>query len=180
MKSERFFDWIQIMTGVAVLIGLGLVVWELRQSQDIAEAQMLTDNFNNNTQLWAAAHGENVAEVLAKACTAPESMTDGEMAALSYLNQINVGLVTRAYLVEQTTGLNEGQWQQIAIPTFMTVFSNTAGREWWKVAANSGASVAFPAVRDLGDSILQSAGSPMCGKYYSDWKEGIRKAVQNT
>jgi hypothetical protein len=36
MASQRLHDWVQIATGVAVLIGLGLVVWELRQAREFA------------------------------------------------------------------------------------------------------------------------------------------------
>ena len=40
MKSQALTSWIQILTGFAVLAGLGLVVWELQQTRDLVRAQL--------------------------------------------------------------------------------------------------------------------------------------------
>jgi hypothetical protein len=48
MDSQRVIDWIQITTGVALVLGLGLVGVELAQSRDVAEAQLNSDGFNQH------------------------------------------------------------------------------------------------------------------------------------
>ena len=45
MNYQSLSNWIQIVTGIAILVGLGLVVLELRQSRDIALAQLSSDLF---------------------------------------------------------------------------------------------------------------------------------------
>ena len=175
MKSETLFNWIQTATGIAVLVGVVLVVWELRQSQDIAEAQMLTDDFNNNIQFFAAISGENAADILAKACNDPEALTSGEFVAFHYVYQAHLAPVNRNYLVEENTGIHEDEWQMVADPVFDFVFNSAAGRAWWKVAAR-----ALPPVRELGDSRLEAAGPPQCANKESAWREQVKMAVQST
>jgi len=46
MDSQRIIDWIQITTGVAIVLGLALVGVELTQSRDVAEAQLSSDGLN--------------------------------------------------------------------------------------------------------------------------------------
>ena len=175
MKSETLFNWIQIATGIAVLVGVVLVVWELRQSQDIAKAQMLTDDYNNNIQLFAAISGENVADILAKACNDPEALTSGEFVAFRLVNQALLAVVNRQYFVEEQTGISYTVWQYTAGPTFDFVLNSAAGRAWWKVAAR-----ALPPVREFGDSRLEAAGPPQCANQESAWREQVKMAVQST
>ena len=43
MAQQRFLNWIQIATGIGVLIGLILVIFELQQTQAISLAQLTSD-----------------------------------------------------------------------------------------------------------------------------------------
>ncbi len=90
MKKSELIDYIQIATGVAVLLGLILVVYELRLAREIAQAQLTDQTFNNEFEDGRSRMGENLNEVIARACFEPESLSDADMIAMNayYANLI--------------------------------------------------------------------------------------------
>ena len=71
MTMDRIQNWVQIVATVAVIVGLLLVVWELRQSQAIARSQNVTtlasatvelnSRIADHADVWVAGNaGENL------------------------------------------------------------------------------------------------------------------------
>ena len=58
-RSARFQHWFQLITNVAILFGLGLVVYELNQSKQLATAQFVIDNMARETSIQLARMGED-------------------------------------------------------------------------------------------------------------------------
>ncbi len=54
-RSSRFQNWFQIISNVAIIFGLGLVVYELNQSKQLASAQFIIDNIARQTSVQIAA-----------------------------------------------------------------------------------------------------------------------------
>lgn len=75
MESQRLLNWIQVITGLAVLLGLALVVWELQQTRTLARVQLYSDSMNAKTDFTAALLGEEPMSVIGKACLEPDSLT---------------------------------------------------------------------------------------------------------
>ncbi len=46
MNTQKVSEWLQIVVGVAVLVGIALVVWELNQGHDIAINESLSSDFS--------------------------------------------------------------------------------------------------------------------------------------
>ena len=67
-----------MVTGVAVLAGLVLVIWELQQTRALVTTEITQNRMNELSQDSTAVYGEQAAEVLAKACRNPASLTDSE------------------------------------------------------------------------------------------------------
>ena len=93
MDSEKLFSWIQILTGIAVLMGLALVLWELQQARELARAQLASDGWAEVMSTQRAQLGETFATTMSKACNSPSELTDTEIQeAIVYhdilLNQI--------------------------------------------------------------------------------------------
>ena len=61
MNSQALSSWIQAIGAVAILGGLGLVVWELQQAREIAKAQQASDGSAGYSQRVQAMMGENAA-----------------------------------------------------------------------------------------------------------------------
>lgn len=72
METRKIANWVQIATGFGVLIGLGLVVWELQQSRAVATAQLTSDGFAHFHQLNISRMGESPATAPTNLYTAPE------------------------------------------------------------------------------------------------------------
>jgi hypothetical protein len=131
MNSQTVADWVQIVTGAALLVGLALVVWELSQSRDVATAQLTSDGSDHNQQHFIARMGENSAAALAKACVDPDSLSDEELVVLdAYFSSI-ASVSLRAYAITERSGLYEGRWVEIMRHSFYLILRSVPGRTWW-------------------------------------------------
>ncbi len=168
MNSQRLTNWIQILTGSAVLLGLGLVIWELRQSREVAIAQLTSDGYGIAMGRTISEMGENPGASLVKACEDPASLTSTELVVLNAFHKSLVIEVMRAFRIEQRSGLYEGTWKQIANGGFGVIFQTAAGRVWWERQS-------LPEeVSEVGESILKSEPFHLeC--WLEDWKSGIEK-----
>ena len=77
MKTSPI-DWIQLFTLVAVLIGLGLVIYELRQAQMLTRAELAADGYGRLLDKYAFLIGESAAEAFTKNCRG-EDLSESEM-----------------------------------------------------------------------------------------------------
>ncbi len=170
MNSQRLTNWIQILTGSAVLLGLGLVIWELRQSREVAIAQLTSEGYGIAMGRTISEMGENPGASLVKACEDPASLTSTELVVLNAFHKSLLNEVMRAFRIEQRSGLYEGTWKQIANGGFGGIFQTAAGRVWWEKERQS-----LPEeVSEVGESILKSEPLHLeC--WLEDWKSGIEK-----
>ena len=81
-RSARFQHWFQLITNVAILFGLGLVVYELNQSKQLASAQFVIDDMARETSIQLAMMGEDPREALAKAALHPADLNERDVVAL--------------------------------------------------------------------------------------------------
>ncbi len=58
-RSARFQHWFQLITNVAILFGLGLVVYELNQSKQLAAGQFIGDDLARFTSIELAKMGDD-------------------------------------------------------------------------------------------------------------------------
>ena len=65
-RSSRFQNWFQIISNIAIIFGLGLVVFELSQSKQHATVQFINDDFDRLTAIQLAMMSEDPREALAK------------------------------------------------------------------------------------------------------------------
>jgi hypothetical protein len=169
VNSTTIANWVQIITGIAVVIGLILLIWELQQSRDVASAQLTSDAMDQILQIDLSEAGENPNVALTKACEDPNSLTNEDLWVLQSYYYANVGFILRAFLIEQRTGLYEGIWIEAAYARFEGVFSSRAGRVWWEARRKI-----YPQeIADLGDSILMAANTSH-GCHLDDWRKSIQ------
>ena len=81
-RTARFSNWFQIISNVAIIFGLGLVVYELNQSKQLASAQFVIDDFERLTSIQIAIMGEDPREALAKAALHPADLNERDVVAL--------------------------------------------------------------------------------------------------
>jgi len=99
-------DITQGLTLLAVIAGVWLVIYELRQAQNIATAQLISDVFDLMQQQHSSVMGENPAIALSLACTHPDSLDQEQMLVLdSYFNSI-LNRTRRAFHIKENSGIS--------------------------------------------------------------------------
>ena len=122
----KLIDLIQLITGIAVLIGLGLVVWELQQTRTLTRAQLTSDHWSEVLQNSRALLGENPAPILAKSCDSPESLSAAERAVTLAALDIRYFMAQRSRTIEEIADLG-APWELVARSNLRALLSNPIG-----------------------------------------------------
>ena len=151
MSVRYTLDVFQLVTSLAVVVGLVLVVIELRQAREIAVTQQNNQVTALASSMALAEAGEILPEALAKSCEAPESLTGPELIAMNgyFLNQLYS--IVAVYRDERVGISGSTPWRDYAHATFPAIFFTSAGRAWWR----GGSLDKIPSeIIKLGDEIL--------------------------
>ena len=84
-STARFSNWFQIISNVAIIVGLGLVTYELNQSKQLASVQFINDDFDRLTNRQLAIISDDPREALAKAALHPNDLTERDVVSLDAL-----------------------------------------------------------------------------------------------
>ncbi len=133
-RSARFQPWFQLITNVAILFGLGLVVYELNQSKQLASAQSTIDHMARMTSIQLAMIGDDPRETLAKAALHPADLNERDVVALdAYYDAIVMGWFS-ARVYSQRAGVDE-VWRATVAETAQRDFSSEPARRWLRAFA---------------------------------------------
>ena len=133
MKKLQVTDWVQIVTGITIVIGLFLVFWELQQARELAKAQLISDNVANVVAHRTALMGENPADIINKACVQPGDLTGQDIEVLNayFWNLLSTPMNIRSIGV--ATGLyTPDEWQSYYPGLFSVIAGIPYGRYWWR------------------------------------------------
>ena len=124
-KFEVINAWAQILTSIAVIAGLALVVWELQITRQISIDTYALINTSDDSSDNSAMYGERAAEVVAKACFEPSSLSNAE---LFILDRYFENRVLRVYQVLWQSKFSDDQeWKQIATTWLETILTYPQG-----------------------------------------------------
>jgi hypothetical protein len=169
MDSRRITDWVQTLTGLAVVLGLVLVLWELQQSRDVALAQLTSDGFMQYSNISAAQIGEELPLAIEKACTNPESLLVRDLAALHAYYSALLDIPTRVLRIDARTGLYPDVWQDVARGELSLIFATSAGRAWWQTEHQN-----YPdEFRQVGDDALAQRSGTAGDCWLVRWQKNI-------
>ena len=128
-RTARFSNWFQIITNVAIIFGLGLVVYELNQSKQLASGQFVIDNLARETSLRLAKMGEDPREALAKAALHPADLNERDAVALdAYYESVTIGWFN-LQLSSQSAGI-DAPWKEGVAYSVRREFSSEPARRW--------------------------------------------------
>ena len=66
-STARFSNWFQIISNVAIIVGLGLVIYELNQGKRLVLAQLTSDDASSLRERNMTIMGESPQDAIAKA-----------------------------------------------------------------------------------------------------------------
>ena len=143
--------WLTLAANFAVLIGLILVAFQIKQNTDMTRAQVANDWYLADMQLELAMMGENPALPWTKAVYTPEELTQHDAAVLD--RYFNYGLVQLQRLQRMSElGLADDRWKD-RITYLRWHLGNDIGRRWWAHSKTG-----FPPeFRTTIDALLQSS-----------------------
>jgi hypothetical protein len=135
-RTARSRDWFQIMSNVAIIIGLGLVIYELNQSKQLVVAQMAQDFTDRLVDQRLALLGDDPRQALARAALHPAELNASDAVALAAFYEV----LMLNWNVQQRTGeilgVDRGWKESVAADTHGH-FSTAPGRRWLKAWIDS-------------------------------------------
>ena len=168
----RIIDVAQLLAALAVFIGLGLVVYELRQTQTLARAGVMSGYWDQVLENERARLGENPAKVLAKRCEPLAEVTAEEREILSAAFGIRIAMVERTRLIEEIlqTGV---PWEELAYEIFRLELATPIGMHDFKTGkpfdhqtGEEGIVNGWPLEYQPIVERIMSEGIPKCGEYW--------------
>jgi len=150
---HSLFDWVQIVTGIAVVVGLGLLIWELKQNREIASAQIASDNSAAILAHRSMLIGEEPASVVAKACDSPEELTSTDIEIMNNYFWSVLNLPIRISTLSEYDFYSESDWKSRAYDSFATIHGFPYGRFWWS-RVRYGVQAVEPEIARIGDESL--------------------------
>jgi len=133
-RTARSRDWFQIVSNVAIIIGLGLVIYELNQSKQLAKAQFTIDNVARMTGIQLAVMSEDPREALAKAALHPADLDERDVVALDAYYEATLLNWMGLRRVSQHVGADTA-WRESVAGSVRTSFSSEPGRRWLRAWA---------------------------------------------
>lgn len=129
MKKLGIEIWVQMATGVAVIVGIALVIYELQQTRQIAFTEMAQEAMTEISLRETTIFGENSAETLAKACLSPADLTNADKMVLDSVFSVQLHFAIRVKLLEDTGGNGTGwrRYTQLAVD-YITAYPQ--GETW--------------------------------------------------
>jgi len=130
VNLERIGGWLALIANVGVLTGLILVAYELRQNNQMLRAQASASRLEGTTAAETAFMGDDTAEAMALALTAPEYLTDAQVLQLwAYLNSAMIAVQQTATMHD--LGLATEDDRHAAVADAHAWLSWPFGRVFW-------------------------------------------------
>jgi len=163
---------VQVVTSLAVIGGLALVVWELKQNREAASSQLTSEAFTYVSALSQAVMGEQTAEVLARACDNPKELSRADYYVLeNYYSEILNRYRRIARLQERGSLYDDAS---LDVPMGLgNLFDSAPGRAYLKREAETDSSVVGEALRRR----LASWDGMTCAEYFGEWQELVESEL---
>ena len=162
MKSQHISNIVQVLSTVSIAIGIFLVIYEIRQTREIAMAQIAVSNTDASLQVYLALGGEDPSPLMSKACLSPDQVTAQDLSTLDAVFSAFVARAAREVIVVIYSDLSEEWRRETAAALWLErLFWTEHGRWWWDANKSRYA----PALVSLGDWVKGEIGSVSCSEY---------------
>ena len=122
---------IQLFTAISVVLGVFLVVLELKQTRENAFNEIIQTRMDTVIQETSLIYGANLADVLAKACHQPMMLNESESLILHNFFTVQMHHATKVRWLEELRATPSGiQWQTFAAPFISRILSYPGGQSW--------------------------------------------------
>lgn len=126
-SSLKIFDVVQLIAAIAIVMSLGLVIWELRQTQTLALGNIYHEYWSETLENKRVLLGEDPAAVIAKGCSDPASLSPGEREIVRAALDIQFIMLDRSRTIETVVEFGL-PWEEAAIVRLRSILSSPIGR----------------------------------------------------
>ncbi len=131
MQLDKISNWIQIGSSLLIVVGIVLVIVELRQSKQLAQTALLSESWAVGIQRLNTEMGENPISTITKACVGEESLTMEEAGVLSTKYLLHMLTIAREKDLDKTALFEKETWKRRADGNLPAIFRTKHGRAWW-------------------------------------------------
>ena len=132
MKLTKIADWLQIIANFGILIGLILVLMQMRQNEELQRSQIMNQYHDSYSAYEASFAGENLPDIWEKSLLEPENLTLSEMRVLEATTYVALNRWVNLYRQSEAGILNEEDWKNEVLNDKGWYFDNPYARAWWK------------------------------------------------
>ena len=133
VNNSKLENWIHLSSTIAVLVGVLLVVIQLRQNSELIELQIMKDDANSFIEAEVSLLPENIYEIRQKSFDEPENLTLYEYQVLdAFYWATGVTRWRSLYDLAARDLLDESAWKRMVQDEFEWYFANPFGRAWWE------------------------------------------------
>lgn len=133
MNRKDWESWLQISSTLAVLVGVVLVVAQLRQNAELIELQILKEESESYIQNFAEILPENFTQTWIKAIDDPQTLSRDEVFAVDiYLYARTVARWRAMYVLAERGLVEDSEWQRLVAEDAPSALGYPFGRAWWE------------------------------------------------
>ena len=138
MKHFEYKGWLQLSANAAILAGVVLVIFQLRQNAELLEFQILKQEADSYIAGDLMMIGENYADTWQKMIEEPENLNLAELRAIeSHLWAHDIVRWRSLYELHSRGLLDEDAWKRILSDDLEYELAHPYGRAWWEAIKDS-------------------------------------------
>jgi hypothetical protein len=131
MNSDRLNKWLTLVANVGILIGLVLVVFEIRQNSDLLRLQFINDDLLAIAESEESMLGDDPADVMMRSIFDAKEMTYADFRIVDAYLTSKMELLVRRYELGKEGILDEDAWKTTGF-AYSWFFGNRFAKLWWK------------------------------------------------
>lgn len=132
MTKANLSQWVTAVTNIAVLLGVLLLVFELRQNAELARLEMVQGRIEAFQQTEAGFFTPELSQVWVKSFKDPESLTLAEMRMMDAYLAIHMAQMMRNIDLEKAGLLKEGSTIALLEGDARWLFGSPFGKAYWE------------------------------------------------
>ncbi len=132
MSAQTLSNWFQVGASLAVVFSIGLLVFELEQQRELAQAQFIVEAQGLRMATDVAVLGEEMGSVLSRACFTPETLTEDDLIKLDMYFTLRLAGIATLLDAETLGGAERPTWNRRLKTDFVKIWGYEIGQAWWR------------------------------------------------
>ncbi len=132
LNTDRVNKWLTLGANVGVLIGLILLVAEIRQNTEVSEMQFYIERRKVVNEHEQAMLDAETSDVWIKSIADPQSLSSSEINKLGSILGLRLNIWRLSFVLEERGFRDKGSALEYLELTIQDHFGNPAAQIWWK------------------------------------------------